>query len=294
MHNMRWSELEYVLAVANNGSAAAAARALKVNHATVLRRVRGVENRLNIRIFEHLRTGYRLTPEGEVFLDAARSIEETVAELDRKIAGGDIALRGTLSITTTDSIFPVVASDVAAFRQAYPEVIVDLSITNARLDLDSRDSDIAIRASNDPPPHLVGRRICSMRFGVYAVPELIAAADAATPAAWSWIGMEAPLSGTKFGAWLSETVPAGRFVMRSNSFIGLRDLAVQGVGHAILPRHLGDPVPELARVEVGIEDVAVGIWLLSHRDVLRSRRVRVGTDFLYDALKARTEAFEGR
>jgi len=60
MHNLDWSDLRFVLAVAKEGSAAAAARSLDVNHSTVVRRVRAFEDRLQIRIFDHLSTGYRL------------------------------------------------------------------------------------------------------------------------------------------------------------------------------------------------------------------------------------------
>ena len=61
MHKLKWGELAYVLAVAQHGSAAAAARALGVNHATVIRRVRAFEKAQKLRIFDHLASGYRLT-----------------------------------------------------------------------------------------------------------------------------------------------------------------------------------------------------------------------------------------
>ena len=68
MHNWDWSDLRYVLAVAREGSAAAAARAIGVNHSTVVRRVRSFEDEAKVRVFEHLSTGYRLTEEGKAFL----------------------------------------------------------------------------------------------------------------------------------------------------------------------------------------------------------------------------------
>ena len=140
MHNNRWSDLEYVLAVASKGSLAAAAHDLDVNHSTVQRRVQSYEKRNNIKIFEHLRSGYRTTPEGEMFLDAAQSIETILSDLDRKIVGSDKGLAGELSITTTDAMFPAVAAEIGEFQRTYPRVI-----TNNRLDLDQRDADIALR-----------------------------------------------------------------------------------------------------------------------------------------------------
>lgn len=290
---MRWSDLEYVLAVASNGSAAAAARALNVNHTTVLRRVKSVEDRLNIRIFEHLRSGYQLTPEGEMFLDAAQSIEATVADLDRKMAGGYSEMQGTLSITTTDSIFGLLAPDVGAIRRAHPEVVVDFTIANNPLDLDNRDADIAIRASSNPPHHLIGRRICDLRFAVYA-PRRRAEEERSIPLAErQWLGLAPPLTGSIAGQWIKDAVPPDKVVMRSNSFVGLRALAVQDLGHTVLPRFLGDAAAQLVRIDSELDALPTGLWLLTHPDILRSPRVRMGADFLFAALRARRAEFEG-
>ncbi len=293
MQNTRWSDLEYVLAVAGKGSVAAAARSLGVNHTTVLRRIQGFEDRQNIRIFQRLRSGYRLTDKGEMFLEAALSIDDVVLELDRKVAGADTALRGTLSITTTDSIFPSLAEELAALKQAYPQMIIDVSITNARLNLDERDADIAIRASNNPPPHLVGRRICELAFSIYASHDLDADQGRLPLADRCWLGMNPPLTATPFGLWMEETVHESSIVCRSNSFIGLHDMAEQGLGHTILPRILGDASKHLTRVEAKAVKLSTGLWLLSHPDVLRSRRVRAGTDFLYEALRRKRDVYEG-
>jgi DNA-binding transcriptional LysR family regulator len=294
MHILNWSDLEYVLAVARRGSVAAAARELGVNHTTVLRRVKAFEQRQGLRIFERNRSGYRLTADGEVFLDAAKAIEATVADLDRKIAGGNPALKGELSITTTDSIFPFLAADIAEFRKLHPEIVPRLAITNSRLDLDSRDADIAIRASNAPPTHLVGRRVCGVGFGVYATPEAIEA-DARVPLAERrWIGVEALMVAAHIGEWMAKTATEDNIVLRSTSFVSQRALAEQGLGHALLPCLLGDDSTKLVRVPADTDGLSTGLWLLSHKDVLRSRRVRAGTDFLYRALRKKSVLFEGR
>jgi DNA-binding transcriptional LysR family regulator len=65
MAGIEWDDLRYVLAVANAGSLAGAARNLGVNHTTVLRRVGAFEKRLGLRLFERLPTGYVLTAGGE-------------------------------------------------------------------------------------------------------------------------------------------------------------------------------------------------------------------------------------
>jgi len=293
MHKYRWSDLEYVLTVAATGSVAAAARELGVNHTTVLRRVHAFEETINLRLFERLRSGYRPTMEGGLFLDAARAIESTLADLERKVAGSDTALSGPVSVTSTDSIVPMFVDALAAFQSRHPSVVVDVRVANVHLNLDRRESDIAIRASNNPPAHLVGRQVCELRFGVFALPDLIGSNNGRAMEQWPWVGMEMPLAGSSAGEWMVKNVPAESIGFQSNSFMTIRDLAVSGAGFAMLPRHLGDREPRLVRVGGLGRMPASGLWLLSHEDMLRSPRVRAATDFLYRGLRAKRAAFEG-
>jgi len=293
MHKYRWSDLEYVLTVAATGSVASAARELGVNHTTVLRRVHAFEETINLRLFERLRSGYRPTTEGGLFLDAARAIEGTLADLERKVAGSDTALSGPVSVTSTDSIVPMFIDALTAFQRRHPSVVVDVRVANVHLNLDRRESDIAIRASNNPPAHLVGRQVCELRFGVYAVPDMIGSTDGRPMEQWPWVGMEMPLAGSSAGEWMGKNVPAESIGFHSNSFNTIRDLAVSGAGFAVLPRHLGDRDVRLVRID-GLDRMpASGLWLLSHEDMLRSPRVRAATDFLYRGLRAKRAAFEG-
>ena len=75
MQRMDWDDVRFVLAVAREGSLAGAARALGVNHATVLRRVGGFEDRLGVTIFERTARGYRVAPRRARVLAAMREME---------------------------------------------------------------------------------------------------------------------------------------------------------------------------------------------------------------------------
>jgi DNA-binding transcriptional LysR family regulator len=293
MHSMNWGDLRYVLAVAKEGSAAAAARVLKVNHSTVIRRVRSFEKTQNIRIFDHLASGYRLTAKGEIFLDAARSIDATLSELGRKVAGGDTALEGDVRVTTTDGLFPLLIEDFTEFRRAYPRMTLDLSITNLQLNLDELDADIAIRPTSSPPPALVGRRVCDVAFGVYGAASWARKGEFPSIEETPWLGLNAPLSESGPGRWIGESITTSQVVMRCNSFPSLVALAAQGLGYCVLPCWLGDDSPALRRVLPEPLSFRNPLWLLYHADMLRARRVRACVDFLFAALKAKQRLMEG-
>ena len=194
MHSWNWSDLRFILAVAREGSAAAAARALAVNHSTVVRRVRTFEDTVGVRVFDHLSTGYRLTDEGKKFLTAAQSIDGVITDLERKVVRSDEELAGQVRITTTDSIAPLLVDSLAKLRVAYPQVTLDLLITNTRLNLEALDADIAIRPTRSPPEQLIGRKICDVAFGLYACESLDDSADKASADTLPTLGLGGPLA----------------------------------------------------------------------------------------------------
>jgi DNA-binding transcriptional LysR family regulator len=146
MTQLEWDDLRYVLAVATSGSLAGAARNLGVNHTTVLRRIGAFEQRLGLRLFERLPTGYVLTAGGEELITAARHIDDTVTALERKLAGQDLRLSGVLRITTTDTLMGSILPEILAeFRDSHPGIAIEVAISNLMFNLTRRDADVAIR-----------------------------------------------------------------------------------------------------------------------------------------------------
>jgi DNA-binding transcriptional LysR family regulator len=169
MHRIDWDDLRYVLAVAEHGSLAAGARALGVNHTTVLRRINAFESAQAVRLFERLPTGYALTAGGEELLAAARQMGDVVTALERRLAGQDLRLEGNLRATTIDTLMvSVLPTILAAFRAAHPGVQIEISVSNTIANLTRRDADAAIRRTEDPPETLVGRRVAGVAFALYA------------------------------------------------------------------------------------------------------------------------------
>ena len=293
MHNWDWSDLRYVLTVAREGTAAAAARALGVNHSTVVRRVRNFEDNAGVRVFNHLSTGYRLTEEGKEFLAAAESIDGVLHELGRSIVRSDDDLAGHVRITTTDSVAPLLVDKLAELRNAYPQITIELLITNTRLNLEALDADIAIRPTLNPPERLVGRNICDVGFGLYVSKELLVGADEGSVEALPTLGLGGPLASSSLGQWLDESRLTGPTVMRCDTFVVLLALAEAGAGCTILPCWLGESSPRLRRVGPNRLEFRNRLWLLQHADVRRSRRVRVVADSLVTALRAKRELIEG-
>jgi DNA-binding transcriptional LysR family regulator len=296
MHRIAWDDLRYVLAVAEAGSLAGAARTLGVNHTTVLRRVGRFEAGLGLRLFERLPTGYALTAGGEELVAAARSIDGSVTALERKLAGQDLRLVGTLRLTTTDTLMASVLPPVlAAFRAEHPGIGLEISVSNLMANLTKRDADVAIRPAKEPPETLVGRRAAGVAFAVYGAQGYLAGRDEVGDLAGQiWVGPDDSLAGTSVARWMRSALPGACVAVRADSFVAMRQAAAAGLGLVALPCYLGDTSDGLRRVLPLVPELATELWVLTHEDLRRTARVRVFTEFAADALAARRDLLEGR
>jgi DNA-binding transcriptional LysR family regulator len=300
MASFEWDDLRYVLAVANAKSLAGAARALGVNHTTVLRRVSAFEKRLGLRLFERLATGYVLTAGGEELIATARHIDDTVTALERTLAGQDLRLSGAVRITTTDTLMgSVLPGILAEFREAYPGIQVEVAVSNLMLNLSKRDADVAIRPAKDPPETLVGRRVAKVAFAIYASRAYIAqhgkiADKISDLRKQQWIAPDDSLAGTSVAQWMRAELPDVDVSLRADSLVAMRQAAQAGLGLAALPCYLGDTSPDLLCVHPPIAAMETALWILTHDDLRHTARIRAFTEFAANAFARRRPLLEGK
>jgi len=291
---MEWDDLRFVLAVAEAGSLAGAARRLGVNHTTVLRRIGAFEKRLGVRLFERLPTGYVPTAGGEELIAAARAVDETVTRLERKLAGKDLRLSGVVRVTTTDTLMDAILPDVLrAFRDSHPGIQVEVAISNLMFNLTKREADVAIRPASKPPETLVGRRVAKIAFAIYASPRYLADNPRQDLPGHRWVVPDDSLAGTAAGKWMRSQFAGSEIALRADSLLALRQAAQAGLGLAPLPCYLGDAAPDLVRVDGPIAEMETSLWILTHADLRHTARIRAFTEFAASALAQRRPLFEG-
>ena len=280
MHNrLRWDDLAYVTEIGRHGSLSGAARSLRVNHSTVLRRLAAIERQLGARLFDRVPGGYVPTAAGEAAIRLGERLDGEVVELERRIAGQDLRPSGTVRVTTTDTLIGILVPICASFRELYPEILLELVPASQFFDLTRRDADVALRPSLHPPEHLHGRRLARIAFAPYASPAF-AAGMAGRPleSAHRWLGLDDSLSHIEPHKWLREHVDPQRLVFRASSFLALLEAARAGMGVALLPCYMGDGEPGLERLAPPIEELGTDLWLLVHEHLRRTARVRAFID----------------
>lgn len=280
-----WDELRMFLAVAEGGTVRAAADALDVNHATIIRGIGRLEDRLETKLFDKPSTGYRLTDAGADVVDLARQMAMASSQLEARIFGRDQSVSGPLRLTlpvsfATDLLMPT----LAAFRAVYPDIALEIIGSGAVANLGNREADVALRVvvgNKSPPDNLYGTRLGAFHTGYYVHRSLLV--DGAPAAATAWL----------LGA--DETVPAAwqpgnglRMAPTPIRFAEMRsqfEAARAGMGITHLPCFLGDADPDLVRVPAGPISHVGDIWLLTHADTRQTKRVRLLCDHIRGAMR---------
>lgn len=284
---MDWDDCQYFLAVAAEGSVSAAARRMGQSHSTVIRRLDKLEGALDVRLFERFQSGYVLTATGEELLALLGPIDDSMQDVVRKIGGSNAALQGSLRVTTTDTLLePLVLPAVAAFRRDYPGIRIELMVDNRFVNLSRRDADVAIRPSNAPPDNLVGRRAGILRTAPYAAHGYLARRAHAN-GGWDshdWVAPDESLGHLRQAAWLRQHVPAERQVVSVDSLLGMVAAVEAGMGAGMLLCLLADGRDGLAQLAPADPALDTDVWILSHPDLRRVKRVRAFTDFLFEQL----------
>ena len=293
-----WDEIRYFLAVARRGSITAAARDLGVNHSTVSRRIAAFEESLEVRLFDRVASGYTLTQAGQEMLPSAQRMEEEALSLDRALFGRDTELSGTLRVTTAGPfVNPFFMDQINRFLDDYPGIEIDLVISNDVANLYAREVDIAIRATENPPDTLVGRRIGRMVAMLYGQAEFIAPGEpgagnsADRPSVVNYTNMSRDVMGA---GWFKDVYPNAQTRLRVNNPEAMFEAIKAGVGIGMLPCFIGDTSPDLRRLPPYQQEDVFDLWLLTHADLRKTAKVRAFMNFMAEALMPHRDLIEGR
>ncbi len=287
MHNYNWDDLRFFLALCREGSFTSAGRSLGVNHTTVARRIRVLEENLGARLFDHSRDGHEMTQAAENMYEHARRMEEITQAIDRDVFGQDAELKGPLKLTVAHDVAErLVIPKLREFRQAYPCIDLDILTTTGLVDLAAREADIAVRLTAKPPGYLIGREVLPMRHGIYGSPDYLREKNGRDQVILFRGEIERP-------EWVQQHFPDADIAMRVDD-VGTMALAVaNGMGLARMPCYVGDTQPAIRRLKLKLSTSTWGIWILSHVDLRSTARVRVAREFLIDVIEKQRDLVLG-
>ncbi len=247
---LSWDDFRYIKAIAETRSLNGAAQTLNVNHSTVFRRLGQVEQQLGSRLFDRGRSGYVLTPCGEEMVRLAERIGDDVTAFERKVTGQDLRPSGELRITSNDLVLlHLLTAVLVDFRKAYPEIMLDIVVSNTMLNLSRRDADVAVRATYHAARDIERTlRLKDRLGGVRARKPENQVVPPSPRRAQIRLGRirrsSSPSPRSRNGS-RDHVDGADRMVYKVNTMLGLAEAVAGGAGLALLPCFVGQSVSGL-------------------------------------------------
>ena len=289
-----WELYRSFLAVLQEGSLSAAARALGLAQPTLGRHVEALEAALGLALFTRSQLGYAPTEAALALQPAAQALATAAAALRRVASaqGGDgRQVKGTVRISASEIMgVEVLPPILAGLREQHPALVVELSLSNRLEDLLQREADIAVRMQRPQQDVLVARRIGSIALGLHAREDYLARHG--TPrtveelAGHSLVGFDRETAFIRNLRRELGNVKREYFALRSDSDLAQLAAIRAGFGIGFCQVGLARRDPRLKRVLARRLSVRLDTWVAMHQDLRDSPHCRATFDALATGLQA--------
>jgi DNA-binding transcriptional LysR family regulator len=279
-----WDSFQAFLAVARTGRISAAARRLDVEHTTVSRRLAALEVELGVPLFYRTSTGYFLTPHGHNALAQAEMMERAALALAARAREDSGTIAGRVRVAMAPEFASHwVGPKLGDFRQAYPEIQLQILVGTRQRDLTRGEAELAIQAPRPRHQKLLTVRIARTSTGLYASKRLVRDSrwKVTTPETLRGMPLLTYTSAFRMlqeAKWFQSVLAGATVALETNSTHALVSAAIAGTGVAVLPRFVGRTYGEL--LEVSDDVAAHDVWLVTHPEFRRDPKVRATATFL--------------
>ncbi|WP_205626856.1 LysR family transcriptional regulator [Pseudoponticoccus marisrubri] len=283
-----WNRARAFLVTAEEGSLSAAARALNMTQPTLGRQVAALEEELGVTLFERVGRGLVLTRTGALLVDHVRLMGEAAASVSLAASGQAETVEGHVAVTASEIYSQWLMPPILRrLRDEAPGISVEVVASNQIRDLKRREADIAIRNARPDQPDLIGKRVAEDRASFYATPDYLArlgpVATEAELARADFVGFDDNKTFIDALVRHGIAVTEANFPAMGSSHPVHWELACAGLGIGVGPCGLGDADPRMRRV-LPEPAFTYPVWLVAHRELRTSPRVRLVWDLLAEML----------
>lgn len=283
--NFDWNRARAFLVTAAEGSFSAAARALGTTQPTVGRQVAGLEHELGVTLFERVGTSLELTATGLDLVEHVRAMGDAATRVSLAATGQSTSIEGKVSITASEVISAHLLPPVLGpLRAEHPGIEIEIVASNQASDLRRREADIALRNFRAKQPDLIARKLGDSRAHLYATPayvERVGGRDLRGAEIFGFDDSDMMIDGLRA---LGLELRREQFPITCASHLVQWELCKRGLGICIMMQEVGDAEPRVQRVHPSLPSIPVPLWLVCHRELHTSRRIRLVFDRLADGL----------
>jgi DNA-binding transcriptional LysR family regulator len=285
-----WHLVQSFLAVVDAGSLSAAARWLGVSQPTLSRQMAALGASVGAELFVRSTRGLRLTDAGTALLEPARRMQAAAQALSLTAAGQTQQIAGSVRLTASEMtaayILPPLLTEL---RRLHPQIQIELIASNREENLLEREADIAVRHVRPRQGGLIARRVGDLPMQGYAHRDYLAARGGrATPERlheYDWIGLDRSDLLLRGFSKAGLRVEREFFGFRCDNQIVCWQAALAGMGIAFAAERVARA---WSSMEPALPDGMVEpmpLWLVTHRELRQSARIRRVFDWLAVALK---------
>ena len=288
--NFDWNRARAFLITAEEGSLSAAARALGMTQPTLGRQVTALETELGVALFERGGRGLELTPSGLNLLEHVRAMGDAASHFSLTASGQSTSIEGSICITATEVVAAFVLPPILnRLRRLEPGIEVELIASNSTSDLKRREADIAVRAFRPTQSDLIARKVCDMRGHLYAATSYLhRLGNPASPEDFrdaDFLGFDGRNLHVEALNKHGFTLTPRNFPVTTDHHLVQWELVKNGLGIGYMIEDVGDAEPMVERALPHLDPFPpVEVWLVAHRELKTSRRVRMVFDYLVSEL----------
>ena len=290
--NFDWNRARAFLITAEEGSFSAAARALRSTQPTVGRQVAGLEEELGVTLFERVGTRLELTVSGLELLEHVRAMGDAANRTSLVATGQSESVEGNVSITASEAIAAFLLPPILEkLRRSHPGITLELVISNEVRDLHRREADIAIRNFEPQHPDLIAHKIRVTTAHFYAAPSytermgpLETSEDLARVEVLGFESSENMVEQMK--NHLNLTLRNDQFPLVTDNHLVQWELCKQGVGVCLMMDEVAQLDATVQKVFPELPSISVPIWVVCHRELRTSRRLRLVFDWIVEGLSS--------
>jgi DNA-binding transcriptional LysR family regulator len=277
----QWDDARVFLAIARAGTLTDAANAMGDGIATISRRIKRLEDALQVPLFMHHQTGYRMTDEGRALLPKAEALERA-AQLLTVEANVDTPA-GLVRLATAENLATcIIIPSLPALLAQHPELVLEVLTGLNTVNLHRNDADLALRLVKPKTGNVTSRKLGTLGFGLYASEVYVASRSGGrTGEDFSkdgFIGWTESSRHFPAALWIERALMGRRAVLSTTTLRAQVSAAKAGLGIAVLPHFLAQEAQLIGlSTSPGVDQP---IWLSIQADLASSRRVRVVADYV--------------
>lgn len=278
-----WDELRTALHVARAGTVSGAAQRLGVHHATVIRHIDALEDRLGVKLFQRHAKGYALTEAGRLLTDSAAEAEARFDTLSNRLHMLQSGIEGELCVTTVPEVCDLILPVMMRLRHDHPRLVPCLRVEARLARLEYGEAHLAIRAGARPAePDNVVQPLGALPMALYAAQSYAERHGLPTTdtelAGHDVVTMQPGQARAPFDRWMEQNAP--KVSLHSNDRATLRAAIAAGLGIGFAPVEPG--AAGLVQVMPPRAEWMAELWLVTHVDLHRSPKVQAAATALKD------------